>query len=81
MSKTISPIFSTQDDDVYNIIRYLKAKNDKNSYQKYISPIVKAKGQKYAANLLASTVYVFIQHNINIDKLHFNENGEIMIER
>ena len=42
----------TQSENIDNIIRYLKNPNNSNSYEQYLRPIIKQKGQQYVDKLL-----------------------------
>lgn len=69
----------TQSEDIDNIIRYLKNPNDSNSYEQYLRPIIKQKGQQYVDKLLGSTILVLKENELSLNNIEFDENEKMTI--
>lgn len=69
----------TQSEDIDNIIRYLKNPNDSNSYEEYLHPIIKQKGQQYVDKLLGSTILVLKENELSLNNIEFDENGKMTV--
>ena len=73
------PLVSAQIPDIENVIRYLKCEPTSENYNKYITPMVKQKGKKYADRLIGSTIIVFKERGISLDDITFDENDNITV--
>lgn len=69
----------TQSEDIDNIIRYLKNPNNSNSYEQYLRPIIKKKGQQYVDKLLGSTILVLKENELSLNNIEFDENEKMTI--
>ena len=78
-TKTKAPVVSTQNQDIENIIRYLKNEPTPENYEKYVVPLVKLNGKQYADKLIGSTIIVLKERGLSLDDIIFDENDNLTV--
>lgn len=72
-------IVSTQNEDIEQIIRYLKSEPTPENYAKYVSPLVEAKGRKYADKLIGSTIIVLKERGLTLNDITFDKDNNLTV--